>query len=88
MFYRKKEEQISVLKIVLIVVAVLAALSAFALILCKLFKKYFTIQIECGDDCECCEDPCFAEAEAIEPECCECEDECECIEEAPAADAE
>ena len=72
---QKKKNSCGALKVVLIVVGTSAALAGIAFVLCKIFKKYFTIEFECDDcdDCENCEATCFDEPAADEPECCDAE---------------
>ena len=69
---QKKKNSCDALKVVLIVVGIIAALAGIAFVLCKIFKKYFTIEFEC-DDCDNCDEPCFDEPAADEPECCDAE---------------
>ena len=75
MFCRKKEEP-NVLKIVLIVIGAVTAVVGAGMLLCHLFRKYFTIEFECDGDCDECSDCDAPEIEeAVEPECCEVDDE-------------
>lgn len=69
---QKKNNACSVLKVILIVIGAVAAVAGIVFVLCKIFKKYFTIEFEC-EDCENCDTPCFEEPDD-EPECCDAED--------------
>lgn len=83
-FWKKQEEEkkSGALKAVLITVGIIAAVTAAAIVVYNIFKKYFTITFECDDCDDCCFDEC---CEANEPICCyEGEDECD----APEAAAE
>ena len=64
----KHEGLYKALKVTLIVIGAFAALAGIGVLLCRLFKKYFTIQIECGNDCEECPDAEFEDDEVVEPE--------------------
>ena len=79
MFNKVEEKKTSPIKVILIIIGAVVALMGAALVVYKLFKKYFTVTFECGD-CETCEEDCFAE----------CEDDTVCVdeEEAEAPEAE
>lgn len=76
------QKKTSTLKIIAIIISVAAAIAGLAVVLCKIFKKYFTIEFECGD-CDSCETPCVNEDDAEEIEC--IEDEADDAEESAEA---
>lgn len=84
----KKEEEVkkpSVLKAILIVLGAITAIAAAALVVYRIFKKYFTITFECGD-CDSCDEGCFDEDEEPgDPLCC-CDGDEEAETEAPEAE--
>ena len=44
------------LKVIAIVIGTLAAVAGLAVLFCKVFRKYFKVELECGD-CSACEEP-------------------------------
>lgn len=72
MCQRKKQNNVSVVKVVLITLGTVAAIAAALCVAYKIFKKYFKITFECGD-CDFCDEDCSLEDEDAEPECiCDC----------------
>ena len=68
---QEEEKKSNAVKVVFITLGVVAAIAAALAVLYTIFKKYFTITIECDDcDCDCDLDECCD----TEPLCC-CEDE-------------
>lgn len=82
MFKKQEEKSSGVLKGVLITVGIITAIAAAAIVVYKIFKKYFTITFEC-DDCENCDGDCMDDLfeDVEEPAVCCCEEE-GCCEEA------
>ena len=86
MFNKVEEKKTSPLKVILIIIGAVVAVVGAALVVYKIFKKYFTVTFECGD-CETCDEDCFEDEDELDAEtvCCECE----CAEAAaPEAEAE
>lgn len=77
------EKRVNIWKIVIVSACVAASVAAIAITGYKLFKKYFKISFDCGEDCECCDDPCFCDDcdDDFIPECGCDEDESEACEE-------
>ena len=75
MFKKQEEKSSGVLKGVLITVGIITAIAAAAIVVYKIFKKYFTITIEC-DECDCdCDGECeITDCCDDEPCCCEAEE--------------
>ena len=74
-----EEKRISIWKIVAISAGVAVLVAAAVVILCKVFRKYFRISIDCGD-CDDCTQDCFG---------CEFDPLCECDEDfVPRCDAD
>ncbi len=66
------EKKVNIWKIIIISAGVAAAVAAICITAYKLFKKYFKITFDCGEDCENCEDGCFCddfEDDDFIPEC-------------------
>jgi len=79
------------LKVLFIIIGAIVSIGALVAVAYTIFKKYFRVTFECGDDCDCCDD-CFDAECDCEPICC-CEEEAEeccCCEaeEETVADAE
>lgn len=70
------EKKTGVLRTIFIIVGIVVTLAAAALVVYKVFKKYFKITFECGD-ANICEDDCFCDEPDYEPQCC-VYDGCEC----------
>ncbi len=54
-------KKLNVWKIIIISAGVAAAVAALCITAYKLFKKYFKITFDCGEDCEDCPEGCFTD---------------------------
>ena len=65
------EKKINIWKIVIVSACVAAAIAAAAIAGYKLFKKYFKITFDCGEDCDSCDGDCFCDGldDDFIPEC-------------------
>ncbi len=59
--YIMKDRRVNIWKVVIISACVAAAVAAIAITGYKLFKKYFKITFDCGEDCDSCIDGCFCD---------------------------
>jgi len=67
MFNKPEEKTTSAVKVILIIIGAVVAVAGAALVVYKIFKKYFTVTFECGD-CESCDEDCFADEDETEEE--------------------